>query len=147
MPDMWKMAHGGVPLHIQDLKLVAKELLNATPHRVWLLKGEMGAGKTTLIKAICEELGVDSGMSSPTFSIVNQYTGAAREPIYHFDFYRLKNEAEALDIGVEEYLESGHYCFLEWPEKIVHLIPPDSFQVRITQDTNTTRKIEYFTND
>jgi tRNA threonylcarbamoyladenosine biosynthesis protein TsaE len=146
MPDVWKVANDGAPVQMKDLQVVAKELLRETQQRVWLLNGEMGAGKTTLVKAICEELGVNNGMSSPTFSIINQYNGTDKT-IYHFDFYRLKNEAEAFDIGVEEYLESGNYCFLEWSEKITHLIPPNSFQVRIKLDTNTTRIIEYLAND
>jgi tRNA threonylcarbamoyladenosine biosynthesis protein TsaE len=146
MPDVWKVANDGAPVQMKDLQVVAKELLRETQQRVWLLSGEMGAGKTTLIKSICEELGVSNGMSSPTFSIINQYNGKDKT-IYHFDFYRLKNEVEAFDIGVEEYLESGNYCFLEWSEKITHLIPPNSFQVRIKLDTNTTRIIEYLAND
>jgi tRNA threonylcarbamoyladenosine biosynthesis protein TsaE len=146
MPDVWKVANDGAPVQMKDLQVVAKELLSETQQRVWLLSGEMGAGKTTLIKSICEELGVSNGMSSPTFSIINQYNGKDKT-IYHFDFYRLKNEVEAFDIGVEEYLESGNYCFLEWSEKITHLIPPNSFQVRIKLDTNTTRIIEYLAND
>jgi tRNA threonylcarbamoyladenosine biosynthesis protein TsaE len=147
MPERWKAIRGGTPFEIQDLRTVANELLEATQKRVWLMNGEMGAGKTTLIKVLCEELGVSGGMSSPTFSIVNQYTTSKQETIYHFDFYRLKNEGEALDIGVEEYLESGYYCFLEWPEKIVHLIPNESFQVRIKQHTPTTRIVEYLAHD
>jgi tRNA threonylcarbamoyladenosine biosynthesis protein TsaE len=147
MPDRWTAALGGTAFEIQDLKTVANELLNATKKRVWLMNGEMGAGKTTLIKAICEQLGVMGGMSSPTFSIVNQYDTTDHQTIYHFDFYRLKNEGEALDIGVEEYLESGNFCFLEWPEKISHLMPSDIFKVNIKQNTPTTRTVEYLAND
>jgi tRNA threonylcarbamoyladenosine biosynthesis protein TsaE len=147
MPERWKAVRNGIPFEMHDLKTVANELLDATQKRVWLMNGEMGAGKTTLIKALCEELGVSGGMSSPTFSIVNQYATSRQETIYHFDFYRLKNESEALDIGVEEYLESGNYCFLEWPEKITHLLPKDSFQVRIKQHTLATRIVEYLAHD
>lgn len=147
MSESWKGVNNGVPLELNELNIAAKELLGATKERVWLMNGEMGAGKTTLIKALCEELGVTGTMSSPTFSIVNQYQGRNKEVIYHFDFYRLKNETEAMDIGVEEYLDSGNYCFLEWPDKISNLIPSDHFQVKIKAHTPSTRTIEYLTHD
>lgn len=134
----------GGAVALEDLGTVAKELLRqAGDQRVWVFKGEMGSGKTTLIKAICTELGVDNGMSSPTFSIVNEYQGSGDNPIYHFDFYRLEKESEAYDMGVEEYLESGSYCFIEWPEKISGLLPDNLFTVSLSMDTPSTRKIEY----
>lgn len=88
----------------------------AGDRKIWLFNGEMGAGKTTLIKSICRTLGVTSEMSSPTFSIVNEYKTQNQESIYHFDLYRLKNPIELRDIGFEEYLHSGNHCFIEWPK-------------------------------
>jgi len=105
-----------------ELDNAAEEILSFAPNnRVFLFYGDMGAGKTTLIKSLCSQLGSDDNITSPTFAIVNEYTGP--NTIYHFDFYRLKNQAEAMDIGFEEYLYSGNYCFIEWPEKIPDLLP------------------------
>jgi len=105
-----------------ELDNAAEEMLSfASNNRVFLFYGDMGAGKTTLIKSLCRQLGSDDNVTSPTFAIVNEYTGP--NTIYHFDFYRLKNQAEAMDIGFEEYLYSGNYCFIEWPEKIPDLLP------------------------
>ena len=143
MPEKWKAVNNGDPLQLKELDAVAGELLRATTKKIWLVEGEMGAGKTTLIKKVCEVLGVTEVMSSPTFSIVNEYTTQSELTIYHFDFYRLKKETEAMDIGVEEYLDSGNYCFLEWSEKIASLLPADCFNVRIKEHTPATRLIEY----
>src|SRR5690606_38259479 len=101
----------------------------------------MGAGKTTIIKALCKELGVTEHVTSPTFSIVNEYLGL-KGPIYHFDFYRLKNEQEAFDLGYEEYFYSGNYCFVEWPEKIGSLLPDDSFVIEMETDADQRRVIK-----
>jgi len=100
----------------------------------------MGAGKTTLIKVLCENLGVTEPVTSPTFSIVNEYRGPANT-IYHFDFYRLKNQTEALDMGYEEYFYSGAYCFIEWPEKIPGLLPDRYVSVRIHVTGPNSRQI------
>jgi len=100
----------------------------------------MGAGKTTLIKAICEYLGVTEPATSPTFSIVNEYEGRD-ERIFHFDFYRLKNETEALDMGYEEYFYSGAYCFIEWPEKIPNLLPEHYVSIKIEVTGDNSRQI------
>ena len=100
----------------------------------------MGAGKTTLIKSLCEKLGVNDSVTSPTFSIVNEYKGADG-PVYHFDFYRLKDQNEALDMGYEEYFYSGNYCFIEWPEKIANLIPDSFTGVRIHVSDASSRQI------
>ena len=143
MPEKWKPVNNGDPLQLKHLPTAAIELLQATANKIWLVDGEMGAGKTTLIKVVCEALGVKEVMSSPTFSIVNEYTTQNRQTIYHFDFYRLKEDTEAMDIGVEEYLDSGNYCFLEWSEKIASLLPADSFKIKIKEHTPTTRLIEY----
>lgn len=99
---------------------------------VVLFEGEMGAGKTTFIKAICRELGVTDSVSSPTFSIVNEYESSNGKRIYHFDFYRIKDESEALDIGFYEYLDSGNLCLIEWPSKVENLLPEHCLLVEIT---------------
>ena len=100
--------------------------------RVLAFYGEMGAWKTTFIKSLCTGLGVHGPVTSPTFSIVNEYPGPSGNRIYHFDFYRLKQEREAVEIGLEEYLESGQWCLLEWPEKVLNLLPNPRIDVRIT---------------
>lgn len=132
------------PVVLQDLPAFARALLAAAgPERVWWLQGEMGSGKTTLVKHLCHALGVVSSTASPTFSIVNEYALPNGEWVYHFDCYRLKNEWEALDIGIEEYLSSGHYCFIEWPEKIAHLLPDHRFVVDLRKQDAVTRLITY----
>ncbi|WP_256010968.1 tRNA (adenosine(37)-N6)-threonylcarbamoyltransferase complex ATPase subunit type 1 TsaE [Desertivirga xinjiangensis] len=116
---------------VSELKDVAQKILNfAERERVFLFFGEMGAGKTTFIKELCSTLGVSDITSSPTFSIVNEYN-SQQGPVYHFDFYRLKNESEALDLGYEDYFYSGNFCFIEWSEKIPNLLPPQSITVKI----------------
>lgn len=114
--------------------------------RVYAFYGQMGAGKTTFIKALCEQMGVKDVVNSPTFAIVNVYErsevagGGLQEEIYHFDCYRLKNIQEALDFGAEEYLYSGNYCFIEWPEMIQDLLPEDTVNIRIIpSDTDSDR--------
>lgn len=125
-----------------DLSAVAKTLLDKAKEKtVWCFYGEMGAGKTTLIKEICIQLGVLDAMSSPTFSIVNEYLDDMGESIYHFDFYRLKEESEALDIGIEDYFYSESYCFIEWPEKIPSLIPEGHLKININLVDEKTRSI------
>ncbi len=108
--------------------------------RVFTFYGAMGAGKTTFIKEICRYLGVQDSTSSPTFSIVNEYS-SPQGSIYHFDFYRLKEEQEAYDFGYEEYFYSSQYCFIEWPEKIPNLIPIDAIQVHIQVNDDLSRSI------
>jgi tRNA threonylcarbamoyladenosine biosynthesis protein TsaE len=93
--------------------------------------GEMGAGKTTFIKAICRELGAGDYLSSPTFAILNEYRLGNGQPAYHFDFYRINKESEAFDLGYEQFFFSGHFCFIEWPEKIAALLPEDCIKVKI----------------
>ncbi len=132
---------------IDTLELTARELISASQgNKIWLFSGEMGAGKTTLIKAIGKELGVKELMASPTFSIVNEYQNP-KGTLFHFDFYRLKNEQEAYDIGVDEYFESGNYCFIEWPEKLETLIPKSHFKITLQVQSPTTRTIEYAIHD
>ncbi len=131
-----------------DLLLVAQEIVRRIHDiHVWLFHGEMGSGKTTLIKMVCKILGVTEGTSSPTFSIVNEYQTGNKERIYHFDFYRIKNEGEAMDIGTEEYLYSGDPCFIEWPEKIPSLIPSLYADVKIEFENNTQRTIAIAVHD
>lgn len=133
---------------LDELDTVAHRLLaeagrfSASARTVWLFVGEMGAGKTTLIKALCRALGVVNMVQSPTFSIVNEYTTHEGKSVYHFDCYRLRNEAEALDIGIEEYFDSGNYCFIEWPERITALWPAAYYIIRITADADQGRTVE-----
>mgnify|MGYP002867177829 FL=1 len=124
-----------------DLGPAASALLSAAPGaRVFALYGPMGAGKTTFIKALCRELGVTDPVQSPTFAIVHEYSAAGGNPVFHFDFYRIGNVGEVYDIGYEDYLYSGHYCFLEWPERVEHLLPPGTVRVQIsgTQERTIT---------
>src|SRR6185437_3854058 len=108
--------------------------------RIFLFYGDMGAGKTTLIKSLCEHLGTTEPVTSPTFSIVNEYVGK-NSKIYHFDFYRLKNQTEALDLGYEEYFYSDAWCFIEWPEKIPGLLPPHYIKINIQVSSDGAREI------
>ena len=118
---------------LSDIPAAAKKLIAAFQGRkVVAFSGPMGAGKTTLIKAICEELGVKDTISSPTFSIVNEYHAAEGKKIYHFDFYRINSLNEAYDLGYEEYFYSDAYCFIEWPEKITGLLPENVLKVNIS---------------
>ena len=108
---------------IDQLEEVAQQIIANNPKKVILLHGEMGVGKTTLIKQLCKTLGVTGATSSPTFSLVNEYEADDNQLVYHFDFYRLNHETEALDMGVDDYLYSGNWCFIEWAEKIPNMIP------------------------
>ena len=111
-------------------------------HRVFAFYGSMGAGKTTFIKAICEELGVEDVINSPTFAIINEYrSDTTGELIYHFDFYRINKLSEAEDIGTEDYFYSGALCFIEWPEKIEELLPGDVVHVTITEEADGSRTV------
>lgn len=121
----------------------AKRLLNeGKDFNVWALHGAMGSGKTTLTKAIIDELGSNDTTTSPTFSIVNEYK-TKRGVVYHFDFYRIKNEIEAFDIGTEEYFDSGNLCLVEWPEKIPSLMNIPNFEVQIEIVDEKNRIIRY----
>ncbi|MBM3400796.1 MAG: tRNA (adenosine(37)-N6)-threonylcarbamoyltransferase complex ATPase subunit type 1 TsaE [Bacteroidetes bacterium] len=125
-----------------ELQNAALELLKfAADEKVFLFEGEMGAGKTTLIKFLCFELGVKETVSSPTYSIVNEYAFPGGK-IFHFDFFRIQSQIEALDIGFEEYLSSGDYCFIEWPQNIPDLWPLHHVRVKIAENEVGIRNIE-----
>ncbi|EHQ26853.1 tRNA (adenosine(37)-N6)-threonylcarbamoyltransferase complex ATPase subunit type 1 TsaE [Mucilaginibacter paludis] len=126
---------------LADLPQAAEQVIaSASNKKIFLFHGEMGAGKTTLIKALCKELGVTDNVASPTFSIVNEYRIPTGK-IYHFDFYRLKNQTEALDMGCEEYFYSGDYCFIEWPEMIPDLLPDQHINIHIKVLSGDNREI------
>jgi len=127
---------------LDEISAASKIILAQNPKRVILFYGEMGAGKTTLIKALAKSLGVDDATSSPTFSLVNEYKVDDDNSIYHFDVYRLKSESEAYDMGIEEYLYSGHWCFIEWAEKIPNLIPNEHSVIKIKALSNEDRELE-----
>lgn len=130
--------------HLDELADAAQKIIAHTSQkRVFAFYGSMGAGKTTLIKELVHALGVQEHTSSPTFSIVNEYA-SPQGPVYHFDFYRLKDEQEAFDMGYEEYLYSGHYCFIEWPERIENLLPTDCQHIEIVAVSPTERHIKLF---
>ena len=123
---------------LNDLPEAARLLLDfAAGKKVIAFSGGMASGKTTFIKAICAELGVKETVSSPTFAIMNEYIAADGNPVYHFDFYRIKNENEARDTGCEEYFYGGHFCFVEWSEKILNLLPKDIVRVTIEVESET----------
>ena len=128
---------------IDQIREAAKEFVaQMGENKVFAFYGKMGAGKTTFIKAICEELGVEDVINSPTFAIVNEYLDGKGEPIYHFDFYRIKKESEAYDIGFEDYVYSGNLCFMEWPELIEDLLPEDAVKVMIEEEDDGRRKVK-----
>lgn len=126
---------------LDDLTRVSKEIIDfANQEKVWLFVGDMGSGKTTLIKAICQELQVTDHISSPTYSLVNEYLDAQNNTIHHFDLYRLNDENEALEIGVEDILYSGNLCLVEWPDKIPSLIPDKYVEISIILGEGNQRK-------
>ena len=135
---------GLLVLNEQGEQVSALDILKqAEPHRVFAFDGQMGAGKTTFIKKLCEQMGTTDVVNSPTFAIVNVYD--VEQPyqgeVYHFDCYRLKDIREAIDFGAEDYLYSGNYCFIEWPEMIEALLPEDTVYIRITPQENGDRQL------
>ena len=128
---------------LDTIREAAREFISRMDDRtVFAFHGEMGAGKTTFIKAICEELGVEDVINSPTFAIINEYRSSTTgELIYHFDFYRINKLSEAEDIGTEDYFYSGALCFIEWPEKIEDLLPGDVVDVTIAENPDGTREL------
>ncbi len=137
-------------IHIQDTEHIRQSAKQFIEHigeaRVFAFYGKMGAGKTTFVKAICEELGVEDVITSPTFAIINEYTGIKNQKsftIYHFDFYRIKRLEEVYDMGYEDYFYSGALCFIEWPELIEEILPDDAVRVSITEQEDGSRLVSF----
>lgn len=127
---------------LDQIDAVAATLLqNFNNQKIIIFNGQMGVGKTTLIKALAKQLGVSQVTSSPTFSLINEYLGENNQKIYHFDFYRINKQTEALDMGVEEYFYSNNFCFIEWPEKIPNLIPEQHGIINIVLKENNLREL------
>jgi tRNA threonylcarbamoyladenosine biosynthesis protein TsaE len=121
--------------HLDELPLISAKILNLYPEeRIYIFRGELGAGKTTLIKEICRQLQVSDPTNSPSFAILNEYKTANSHKLYHFDFYRIKKLEEVYDIGYEEYFYSGNYCFIEWPELIKEILPEEFVEIKIEWD-------------
>lgn len=124
------------------MSAAAKKLLkHYSENRIFAFYGSMGAGKTTFIKAICGVLGAVDLVSSPTFTLVNEYRTSGGETLYHIDFYRIRKQEEVFDFGVEEYLTGESYCFMEWPELVEEILPPETVRVRITVDSGEQRTL------
>lgn len=130
-----------------EVDQIAKEIIELITGKVVLFYGEMGVGKTTLIKEICKSLHTEDVISSPTFSLVNEYRTQNNEPIYHFDFYRIESEEEALDIGVEDYFYSGDWCLIEWPNNIENLLPLDAVEIHLSHANDGKRSIQLIQNE
>lgn len=130
-----------ITFSLEEINEVAKKIVEQNPNKVILFNGEMGVGKTTLIKALAKQLGVTETTSSPTFSLVNEYQTANNQVVYHFDFYRLNKEVEAMDMGADEYLYSGDWCFIEWAQKIPNLIPDLHSVISIEMLANGKRSL------
>ncbi len=130
---------------IETIHETAREFINAVKGKGSCLAfyAPMGAGKTTFIKAVCEELGVKDVITSPTFAIINEYTDGEGKPIYHFDFYRIKKQEEVSDMGCDDYFYSGNYCFMEWPELVEDTLPDDVVKITITPQGDGSRIIEF----
>ena len=127
---------------LEHIREAAREFIDHIgDQKVFAFYGKMGAGKTTFVKAVCEELGVSDVITSPTFAIVNEYTTATDAPVYHFDFYRIKKLEEVYDMGYEEYFYSGALCFVEWPELIEELLPEDAVRVTISENADGSRTV------
>ena len=129
---------------LPEIEEAAKEFIrDIGHHRVFLFQGDMGAGKTTFISEVCRLLGADDDFGSPTFSLVNEYADRDGDPIYHFDLYRIDSLQEALDMGAEEYLNSGHLCLVEWPEVLGNLIPEEAVEVTIKVNEDGSRLLQW----
>ena len=129
---------------LEHIREAARQFIDAMgDQQVYAFYGHMGAGKTTFIKAVCEELGVDDVVTSPTFAIVNEYTASDGTPIYHFDFYRIKKLEEVYDMGYEDYFYGDSLCFIEWPEMMEELLPEGAVKVHITENPDGTRTVSF----
>ena len=129
---------------LENIRETAKSFVNEIgDRRVFAFYGKMGAGKTTFIKAICEELGVEDVITSPTFAIINEYTQPDGDPLFHFDFYRIKKLEEVYDMGYEDYFYSGALCFIEWPELIEEILPDDAVRVSISEQEDGSRLVTF----
>jgi tRNA threonylcarbamoyladenosine biosynthesis protein TsaE len=126
---------------LDEINDVAHKIFVENPNKIILFDGPMGVGKTTLIKALSKHLGVQDTTSSPTFSLVNEYKTSDNQYVFHFDVYRLKSESEALDMGIDDYLYSGNWCFIEWAEKIITLIPEEHTVINLTQTIEGKRHL------
>ena len=126
---------------LDDIHTAARKVLDSNPNKIILFNGKMGAGKTTFINALAKTMGVNDTTGSPTFSLVNEYRTDDNQILYHFDVYRLKSESEAYDMGMDEYLYSGHWCFIEWAEKIPNLLPQERSAITIEALPNGNRKL------
>ena len=125
---------------IEEIDKTAKIVLSLNPYtKIFIFNGEMGSGKTTIIKAIIKELGYEGTVSSPTFSLINEYFNG--DKIYHFDFYRIKSREELLDIGIDEYISSNDWCFIEWPNLIIDMLPDKHIELNIDVISSDNRKI------
>ncbi len=128
-------------IHLDDLPQIVTEIYDfGKNYKIWLFKAEMGGGKTTFISQLCDYLEVEDHVSSPTFGLVNEYMSAKIGEIYHFDFYRIKNEQEAFEIGVEDYFYSGKLCLIEWPDMIPSFIPDQFILIEITISNEQTKR-------
>lgn len=131
------------PFTLDQLPEAAQQFVEAMGERtIFAFQAPMGAGKTTFIKAVCQALGVEDVITSPTFAIVNEYEAAGGKPVYHFDFYRIRRLSEAYDMGCEEYFSSGYPCFIEWPEMIEEALPEDAVVVKIVENSDGSRLVE-----
>ena len=126
---------------LKQLPQIAQQIIDVSSKKTLLFYGSMGVGKTTLIKEIVKQLGVNDVVSSPTFSLVNEYQTRNGETIYHFDFYRIHSEEEALDIGIEDYFYNNDWCFIEWPEKVKNLLPLNAVEIHLSLNNDETRNI------
>lgn len=127
---------------LDELEFVAREFIDSIgDDRVFLFDGEMGTGKTTFIAEVCRQLGADDDFGSPTFSLVNEYADSNGDPIYHFDLYRIENPQEALDMGIEEYFDSGELCLVEWPDRLGDLVPEEARTVSLFVEEDGSRRI------
>ncbi len=127
---------------LQQLPQIAEQIISNSSDKVLLFYGEMGVGKTTLIKEIVKQLEVDDIVTSPTFSLVNEYQSRKGETIYHFDFYRIENEEEAMDIGLDDYFYSNSWCLVEWPENVKNLVPLNAVEIHLSINDDETRSIK-----